>query len=149
LRRFAARVGALDRHQARQRQAETEAARGRAVAGQVCLRHLARELPVDRTPTGRGEHVLQLAHELLQLLRIVRIRYTVAAETEAERGISRHRSTVRRYAGHGVAAVAGTRGRSGVQLTAQGDNCQTRPLGSPPWNVVVPRCSSVRCCCSP
>jgi hypothetical protein len=72
-------------HQVRQA-AEPEHAAGHALAaGEVRLRDLAGQVPIHRAATAgrRREHLLQLAHELLQLLRVVRVRHAVG-ETEAK-----------------------------------------------------------------
>ena len=68
--------------------------RGVAGRGQLAGRHLAGQVPVDRAAARRGEHLLQLSHELLHLLRVGGVGRLGARQGEAERDI-RHASTVR------------------------------------------------------
>ena len=62
---------------------------------QLAGRDLAGQVPVDRAAARRGEHLLQLSHELLHLLRVVGVGRLGARQREAERDI---RHAVQRYA---------------------------------------------------
>ncbi len=84
----------------------TGSPRGRRRPTAGWLRHLAGQVPVDRTAARRGEQLLQLGHELLHLLRVVGVGRLAARQREAERDI-RHVSTVRApVAGHRHAGLS-------------------------------------------
>jgi hypothetical protein len=76
--------------------------------GELAGCHLAGQIPVDRTAARCGEHLLQLSHELLHLLRVGGVGRLGARQGEAERDI-RHESTVRAKSAPGPMAVSAQR----------------------------------------
>src|SRR5207244_2064111 len=88
-------------------------------SGEVRLRDLAGEVPVDRAGTRCREQLLKLAQKLLHLLRVVRIRRATAGQTEAEWSICGHQPTLLRVPVPAITANA--------QRSCQSRMPQSRP----------------------
>ena len=120
------RTGSADAgssHRSARRSASSTACRSydghRRVAGggELAGGHLAGQVPVDRAAAGRGEHVLQLRHELLHLRGIVGVGRLRRPGSAKPNGISGTTSTVR--APRPVPLLALRSGRSPRHCRAQ------------------------------